>query len=92
MHCLARNPWPGNVRELANLLERLAILFPEQTITRRRPAGALSQHAARCAGSAASVRIDADASRRAARATARSGRRAVDDESRGELRSREAST
>jgi sigma-54 specific flagellar transcriptional regulator A len=32
MNCLARNPWPGNVRELANLLERLAILFPEQTI------------------------------------------------------------
>ena len=29
----ARNPWPGNVRELANLLERLAILFPEQTVT-----------------------------------------------------------
>ena len=33
MNCLARNPWPGNVRELANLLERLSILFPEQTIT-----------------------------------------------------------
>ena len=33
MNCLARNPWPGNVRELANLLERLAILFPSQTIT-----------------------------------------------------------
>ena len=33
MHCLARNPWPGNVRELANLLERLAILFPETTVT-----------------------------------------------------------
>jgi sigma-54 dependent transcriptional regulator, flagellar regulatory protein len=33
MNCLARNPWPGNVRELSNLLERLAILFPEQTIT-----------------------------------------------------------
>jgi sigma-54 specific flagellar transcriptional regulator A len=33
MNCLARNPWPGNVRELGNLLERLAILFPEQTIT-----------------------------------------------------------
>jgi sigma-54 specific flagellar transcriptional regulator A len=33
MACLARNPWPGNVRELANLLERLAILFPAQTIT-----------------------------------------------------------
>ena len=33
MTCLARNRWPGNVRELANLLERLAILFPAQTIT-----------------------------------------------------------
>jgi sigma-54 dependent transcriptional regulator, flagellar regulatory protein len=32
MNCLARNRWPGNVRELANLLERLAILFPSQTI------------------------------------------------------------
>jgi sigma-54 dependent transcriptional regulator, flagellar regulatory protein len=32
MNCLARNLWPGNVRELANLLERLAILFPGQTI------------------------------------------------------------
>jgi sigma-54 specific flagellar transcriptional regulator A len=33
MNCLARNRWPGNVRELANLLERLAILFPGQTIS-----------------------------------------------------------
>ena len=33
MSCLASNRWPGNVRELANLLERLAILFPERTIT-----------------------------------------------------------
>jgi sigma-54 specific flagellar transcriptional regulator A len=33
MGCLARNRWPGNVRELANLLERLAILFPAQMIT-----------------------------------------------------------
>jgi sigma-54 specific flagellar transcriptional regulator A len=33
MDCLARNRWPGNVRELANLLERLAILFPAQIIT-----------------------------------------------------------
>jgi sigma-54 specific flagellar transcriptional regulator A len=32
MACLARNRWPGNVRELANLLERLAILFPAQNI------------------------------------------------------------
>ena len=34
MNCLVRNRWPGNVRELSNLLERLAILFPEHTITR----------------------------------------------------------
>src|SRR5476649_1925033 len=33
INCLARNPWPGNVRELSNLLERLAVLFPEQTIS-----------------------------------------------------------
>ncbi len=33
MNCLARHRWPGNVRELSNLLERLAILFPEQTVT-----------------------------------------------------------
>ena len=33
MICLSRNRWPGNVRELANLLERLAILFPAQTIS-----------------------------------------------------------
>ena len=30
---LAANRWPGNVRELANLLERLAILYPDQTVT-----------------------------------------------------------
>ncbi len=33
MNCLTRNRWPGNVRELSNLLERLAILFPEQAVT-----------------------------------------------------------
>ncbi|MGA2779818.1 MAG: sigma-54 dependent transcriptional regulator [Steroidobacteraceae bacterium] len=33
LDCLARNPWPGNVRELANLLERLAILFPGMTVS-----------------------------------------------------------
>src|SRR5580698_8928585 len=33
MRCLVRNRWPGNVRELANLLERLAILYPDQTIS-----------------------------------------------------------
>jgi len=43
MNCLARNPWPGNVRELSNLLERLAVLFPEQTISADELAGALPQ-------------------------------------------------
>ena len=33
MRCLSANRWPGNVRELANLLERLAILYPDQTVT-----------------------------------------------------------
>ncbi len=31
--CLGHNSWPGNVRELSNLLERLMILHPGQTIT-----------------------------------------------------------
>ncbi len=30
--CLTQYPWPGNVRELANLVERLAILFPNGTV------------------------------------------------------------
>ena len=33
MNCLMRCKWPGNVRELANLLERLGILYPNQSIT-----------------------------------------------------------
>jgi len=33
MSCLERNRWPGNVRELSNLLERLAILYPDHTIS-----------------------------------------------------------
>jgi sigma-54 specific flagellar transcriptional regulator A len=33
MSALERNRWPGNVRELSNLLERLAILYPDHTIT-----------------------------------------------------------
>jgi len=33
IECLAENSWPGNVRELANLLERLMILHPGQTIS-----------------------------------------------------------
>jgi sigma-54 specific flagellar transcriptional regulator A len=32
MTALERNRWPGNVRELSNLLERLAILYPDHTI------------------------------------------------------------
>jgi sigma-54 specific flagellar transcriptional regulator A len=30
--CLSRYEWPGNVRELANLMERLAILYPERVV------------------------------------------------------------
>lgn len=33
MTCLMRYPWPGNVRELSNLVERLAILHPQSTVT-----------------------------------------------------------
>ncbi|WP_286239980.1 sigma-54 dependent transcriptional regulator [Neptuniibacter halophilus] len=29
---LAQHPWPGNVRELANLIERLAILYPNGVV------------------------------------------------------------
>ncbi|MFT4518770.1 MAG: sigma-54 specific flagellar transcriptional regulator A [Halioglobus sp.] len=32
MACLSRYYWPGNVRELFNLLERLAILYPNKLI------------------------------------------------------------
>jgi len=31
--CLMSYPWPGNVRELENLIERLTILCPHETIT-----------------------------------------------------------
>jgi two-component system nitrogen regulation response regulator NtrX len=30
---LTRYTWPGNVRELANIVERLAILYPGRTVT-----------------------------------------------------------
>ncbi len=30
---LTRHAWPGNVRELANIVERLAILYPGRTVT-----------------------------------------------------------
>ncbi len=33
MEVLARHPWPGNVRELLNLLERMAILHPDEAIS-----------------------------------------------------------
>jgi len=32
LHALADYHWPGNVRELGNLIERLAVLYPGQTI------------------------------------------------------------
>jgi sigma-54 dependent transcriptional regulator, flagellar regulatory protein len=34
LDCLGAYAWPGNVRELQNLIERLAILYPNQTIDR----------------------------------------------------------
>jgi NtrC-family two-component system response regulator AlgB len=30
--CLSRYPWPGNIRELRNVMERVAILWPGQTV------------------------------------------------------------
>lgn len=32
LRCLQQYSWPGNVRELANLMERLAILYPDRTV------------------------------------------------------------
>ncbi len=32
IECLCRHPWPGNVRELANLVERMAILYPHRVV------------------------------------------------------------
>ncbi|WP_341501702.1 sigma-54 dependent transcriptional regulator [Gallaecimonas sp. GXIMD4217] len=32
INSLMKHPWPGNVRELANLVERLMILYPDQTV------------------------------------------------------------
>ena len=34
MACLKRYSWPGNVRELSNLVERLAILYPDGAVGR----------------------------------------------------------
>ena len=49
LESLRHYPWPGNVRELGNLIERLAILYPDQTIRSeqlperyRLPAGTLA--------------------------------------------------
>jgi sigma-54 specific flagellar transcriptional regulator A len=36
INALVKNPLPGNVRELENLVERLAILYPGETITRNK--------------------------------------------------------
>jgi sigma-54 specific flagellar transcriptional regulator A len=56
MNCLARNPWPGNVRELSNLLERLAVLYPGQTISEDDlPERYRNRGAANWAGSGVSV-------------------------------------
>jgi sigma-54 specific flagellar transcriptional regulator A len=33
INCLMRYRWPGNVRELSNLVERLAILYPEGQVS-----------------------------------------------------------
>ena len=32
MASLMQHPWPGNVRELSNLVERLGIMFPDETV------------------------------------------------------------
>ncbi|MES2605921.1 MAG: sigma-54 dependent transcriptional regulator [Pseudomonadota bacterium] len=36
IHALCQHPLPGNVRELENLVERLAILYPGETITNKK--------------------------------------------------------
>jgi two-component system nitrogen regulation response regulator NtrX len=35
LDALSRLPWPGNVRELRNIIERLVIMTPDETIERR---------------------------------------------------------
>jgi len=42
---LKRYPWPGNVRELRNVIERITILFPGQTVTASDLARALPEYA-----------------------------------------------
>ncbi len=53
LHSLAHHPWPGNVRELSNLLERLAILFPDRAISAADLPGRYRGAAADCGDSAA---------------------------------------
>jgi sigma-54 specific flagellar transcriptional regulator A len=43
---LARYPWPGNIRELSNLVERLAILYPEGEVGLEALPEKYRQHAA----------------------------------------------
>lgn len=52
MACLMRYPWPGNVRELSNLVERLAILHPDNEVT---PADLPAKFVAERAGAADDV-------------------------------------
>ncbi|MCX6841865.1 MAG: sigma-54 dependent transcriptional regulator [candidate division WOR-3 bacterium] len=35
MGLLAEQPWPGNVREFANVIQRLVVLLPQQTLSAR---------------------------------------------------------
>ena len=35
IQCLSQYDWPGNIRELANLMERLAILYPDEEVRAR---------------------------------------------------------
>jgi sigma-54 specific flagellar transcriptional regulator A len=42
---MARHDWPGNVRELANLVERLAILYPGATVRAQELPGQIRAHA-----------------------------------------------
>jgi sigma-54 specific flagellar transcriptional regulator A len=71
--CLAQNKWPGNVRELANLLERLAILFPGRSIRaadlpeRYRQGAQALTHASAVTAAAATAAASADASYRVPR-------------------------
>lgn len=57
---LTSYPWPGNVRELKNIIERLAIMIPDQTIEPRHlPRSITSHQTARSATSGVPGGIDA---------------------------------